>query len=66
MKLIIFFIDRRNRESPPARGRGLKRIIYFLAIIPAKSPPARGRGLKRSEADNKAGLPRRPPRGGVD
>ena len=35
------------RESPPARGRGLKRKTNHEAGNSGPSPPARGRGLKR-------------------
>ena len=35
-------------ESPPARGRGLKRTNLRLYVQNQLSPPARGRGLKRT------------------
>ena len=39
-------IRRRAWESPPTRGRGLKRTRLLRAASAGESPPTRGRGLK--------------------
>ena len=53
-------------ESPPARGRGLKRIARSPDGVEILSPPARGRGLKPGGWDRRWAVVCRPPRGGVD
>jgi len=53
-------------ESPPARGRGLKRALVAGDADHARSPPARGRGLKRIRRKANGPGEGRPPRGGVD
>ena len=61
--------DRQNMvaaESPPARGRGLKRLYPGVWQNGKTSPPARGRGLKLNNAGVASDPRSRPPRGGVD
>ena len=53
-------------QSPPARGRGLKRVGYRDLRKLRRSPPARGRGLKLTLLELGFQLNGRPPRGGVD
>ena len=37
-----------RKQSPPARGRGLKPVIVSAYTQRTVSPPARGRGLKQN------------------
>ena len=56
-----------TQESPPARGRGLKRLERNTANPYLGSPPARGRGLKLDLRGVAHGVDSgRPPHGGAD
>jgi len=47
LKHLGFTATPNRNESPPARGRGLKRLLRERYEHERLSPPARGRGLKR-------------------
>ena len=53
-------------QSPPTRGRGLKRATFCQKYLHRASPPPRGRGLKQSDEHVFVMHLSRPPRGGVD
>ena len=50
MKLVWRMITSSCIESPPTRGRGLKRIKSYRKPKQMASPPTRGRGLKPTTA----------------
>ena len=51
----------RNPESPPVRGRGLKRPAHHVDLEPLMSPPVRGRGLKPTSWGAEGACIRSPP-----
>ena len=66
MKLAYQLAGINQRQSPPARGRGLKPQNRLHQNKGMKSPPARGRGLKLNLEGGDLAIQGRPPRGGVD